>query len=64
MTASTCFTTPAEDLVAALRQRVTVVEDEDGSSYVAPDLLLSLWRPDAEDGHFEGVLVARPGYYD
>ncbi|QCX82398.1 hypothetical protein C9F11_44100 (plasmid) [Streptomyces sp. YIM 121038] len=47
-------------------------DDEDPASFVAPDLLLSFWRPfdgddepDDEQGYyFNSVLLARPGYYD
>ena len=41
------FATPADELLDALRARTTVVEidEEDGSSYLAPDLRLTLWRP-------------------
>jgi hypothetical protein len=65
------FTTPAADLVAELRRRTTVREEEDGHSFTAPELLLAFWRPttpetpDDEDGRFfESVLLARPGYDD
>ncbi|MGW7414346.1 hypothetical protein [Streptomyces sp. NPDC054863] len=53
---------------------VTAIEpaDDDPASFVAPELLLSFWRPfkaddepDEEQGHcFSSVLLARPGYYD
>ena len=70
------FTTPAAGLIAHLRQRGTVdeevdEEEDDGHSFTAPSLLLSLWRPvtpespdDQEGRFFESVLIARPGYYD
>jgi hypothetical protein len=67
------FTTPAADLVAVLRQRTTIdeEEEEDGHTFTASSLLLSLWRPvtpqapDDQEGRFFGsVLIARPGYYD
>lgn len=49
-----------------------VADYEAPASFVAPDLLLSFWRPfdgddqpDDEQGYyFNSVLVARPGYYD
>jgi hypothetical protein len=43
------FTTPAEDLLNALRARTSVVQidEEDGSSFLAPELHLTLWRPPA-----------------
>ncbi len=65
------FGTPADELVAALRARTTVIEEEQGYAFVAPDLLLSCWRAstpkDADDvdgRFFDAVLLARPGYYD
>jgi hypothetical protein len=67
------FTTPAADLITQLRQRATVhqEQEEDGHSFIAPSLLLSLWRSgapegpdDREDRFFDSVLIARPGYYD
>ncbi|MEV6270895.1 hypothetical protein AB0L64_27280 [Kribbella sp. NPDC051936] len=65
------FRTPATDLVEALRRTTRVLEEENGHSYTAPDLLLALWRPttpegrdDAEGNYFESVLIAEPGYYD
>ena len=65
------FTTPALGLVAHLRQRTPVVEEEDGHAFTAPDLLVSFWRPtvpetpdDEEGRYFASVLLARPGYYD
>ncbi|MEV0794386.1 hypothetical protein [Kribbella sp. NPDC050459] len=65
------FQTPAADLVEALRRTTRVLEEENGHSYTAPDLLLALWRPttpedpdDAEGNYFESVLIAEPGYYD
>lgn len=64
--------TPAAQVVEELGALTELEEDEGGRSYVASDLLLSLWRPfvedenpDEEQGHyFQSVLVARPGYYD
>ena len=64
--------TPAARVVEQLSEFTELEEDEGGRSYVAPSLLLSLWRPfvddensDEEQGHyFQSVLVARPGYYD
>jgi hypothetical protein len=67
------FGLPALEAVTQLRRHTTVLPDEDDpSSYVAADLLLSLWRPFAGDDdpddpqgyYFSSVLVARPGYYD
>jgi hypothetical protein len=66
------FTTPSTDLIAQLRQRCIVHEEEeaDGHAFIAPSLLLSLWRatpesPDDQEGRFfDSVLMARPGYYD
>ncbi|MGW8884438.1 hypothetical protein [Streptomyces sp. NPDC055749] len=64
--------TPAAQVVEQLGALTELEEDEGGRSYVASDLLLSLWRPfvededpDEEQGHyFQSVLVAQPGYYD
>lgn len=46
------FATPVEELVAQLRQRPTVIEEENGHSYTLPELLLAFWRsitPETED---------------
>ncbi|MCD2440764.1 hypothetical protein LQ757_00585 [Agromyces sp. SYSU K20354] len=64
--------TPAARVVEQLAEITELEEDEGGRSFVAPSLLLSLWRPfvedqnaDEEQGHFfQSVLVAQPGYYD
>jgi hypothetical protein len=41
------FALPAGDLLDILRARTNIVEveEEDGSSFLAPDLHLNLWRP-------------------
>jgi hypothetical protein len=43
------FAMPAEKLLDVLRARTTIVEidEEDGSTFLAPDLHLMLWRPPA-----------------
>jgi hypothetical protein len=65
------FSAPAADLVAQLQLRSNVHEeaDEDGHTFTAPSLLLSLWRPvtpespdDQEGRFFASVVIARPGY--
>ncbi|KUL25512.1 hypothetical protein [Actinoplanes awajinensis] len=64
------FGLPALQVVELLRVHTTLVAEDDG--FVAPDLLLSLWRPFAADDdpaeeqgyYFQSVLLARPGYYD
>ncbi|MFF2382605.1 hypothetical protein [Streptomyces sp. NPDC058108] len=67
------FSLPAREVVRLMREHTTVRADpEDPASFVAPDLLLSFWRPfeaedepDEEQGYyFTSVLVAQPGYYD
>ncbi|RMB83233.1 hypothetical protein [Streptomyces shenzhenensis] len=67
------FGLPAREVVRRMRGQTTILADaEDPASFVAPDLLLSFWRPfaadddpDEEQGyHFSSVLLARPGYYD
>ncbi|MEU5262122.1 hypothetical protein [Amycolatopsis sp. NPDC021455] len=69
------FRTPADEVVAALRARTAVTEEENGHTYRAPGLRLALWRPvtpdePGEDGEdwdgrfFATVLLARPGYGD
>lgn len=67
------FSMPAREVVRVMREHTRVQEDpDDRASFVAPDLLLSFWRPFAADdepeeaqGHyFSSVLVAQPGYYD
>ncbi len=61
------------DVVTRMSEITTIVAAEDDpASFVAPDLLLSFWRPfqgdddpDDEQGYyFNSVLLARPGYYD
>ncbi len=47
-------------------------DPENRASFVAPDLLIALWRPFAADDepeddqgyYFSSVLLAKPGYYD
>ncbi|ACU72762.1 hypothetical protein Caci_3871 [Catenulispora acidiphila DSM 44928] len=67
------FTLPAREVVERLRQHTPVEPAEDDpASFVAPELLLSLWRPfeaddeplEAQGHYFTTVLLARPGYYD
>ncbi|MGW6918338.1 hypothetical protein ACWGB8_31670 [Kitasatospora sp. NPDC054939] len=67
------FAFPAVEVVRRVGEHTTVEEDPyDRGSFIAPDLLLSLWRPYAADDrpdadlgyYFSSVLVARPGYYD
>ncbi|MFE0177416.1 hypothetical protein ACFWZ2_34420 [Streptomyces sp. NPDC059002] len=67
------FGLPATHVARRLGEHTAIHEDpEDPASFIAPDLLLSLWRPfaaddepDEEQGYFfNSVLVARPGYYD
>ncbi|MDT0345858.1 hypothetical protein [Streptomyces litchfieldiae] len=67
------FGPPAREVVTLLRAHTRVEEDpDDDASFIAPDLLLSLWRPfaaddepdDAQGYYFDSVLVARPGCYD
>ncbi|MEV5972244.1 hypothetical protein [Streptomyces sp. NPDC051921] len=67
------FALPAREVVRRIGEFTAVQEDpDDGASFIAPDLLLSFWRPFAADdepeeeqGHyFTSVLLARPGYYD
>ncbi|RSM48672.1 hypothetical protein DMA12_05975 [Amycolatopsis balhimycina DSM 5908] len=67
------FRTPADEVVAALRARTAVTGDENGHTYHAPGLFLSLWRPvtpeelgnedeDWDGRFFATALVALPGY--
>ncbi|MEV0094102.1 hypothetical protein [Streptomyces sp. NPDC050738] len=67
------FGLPAKEVAARLGEVTRLVEDEDGEAgFVAPDLLLALWRsfesdddPDDHQGYyFSSVLLAAPGYYD
>ncbi|MFI5530216.1 hypothetical protein ACIA8O_16885 [Kitasatospora sp. NPDC051853] len=67
------FALPAREVVTSMRVHTPIHADpEDTASFIAPDLLLSFWRPFAADddpeeeqGHyFSSVLLARPGYYD
>lgn len=54
-------------------ERSSIERDpDDPASFIAPNLLLSFWRPFAADSepeegqgyYFSSVLLARPGYYD
>ncbi|MFG3207375.1 hypothetical protein [Streptomyces sp. NPDC048192] len=67
------FALAARGVVQRVGEFTAIVEDaDDAASFVAPDLLLSFWRPfaaddepDEEQGYyFSSVLLARPGYYD
>ncbi|MFF8973642.1 hypothetical protein [Streptomyces sp. NPDC014995] len=67
------FGLPAREVVTRMSEVTAIAaDDEDPASFVAPDLLLSFWRPfdgdnepDDEQGYyFTSVLLARPGYYD
>ncbi|MFK0025694.1 hypothetical protein [Streptomyces sp. NPDC090798] len=67
------FAIPARELVQRMGEYTSIeANPEDPASFIAPDLLLSFWRPFAADdqpeeeqGHFfNSVLLARPGYYD
>lgn len=66
------FALPAREVVTRMREHTTIEADQDDpASFIAPDLLLSFWRPfeadddpDEEQGYyFTTVLLARPGYY-
>ncbi|SDS61152.1 hypothetical protein SAMN05216371_0263 [Streptomyces sp. TLI_053] len=67
------FALPAREVVTRMREHTAVHADPDEPGcFVAPDLLLSFWRPFATDDdpedeqgyYFTTVLLARPGYYD
>ncbi|MCX4759055.1 hypothetical protein [Kitasatospora purpeofusca] len=67
------FAIPARELVQRMGEYTSIEADpDDPASFVAPDLLLSFWRPFAADDepeedqgyYFSSVLLARPGYYD
>lgn len=67
------FALPAREVVRRVGEFTSIEEDpEDDASFIAPDLLLSFWRPFAADDepeeeqgyYFSSVLLARPGYYD
>lgn len=67
------FGLPAREVIQRLGEATDVEPHEDEpASILAPDLLLSLWRPfqtddqpDEPQGYFfSTVLLARPGYYD
>ncbi|MED7823433.1 hypothetical protein [Streptomyces chiangmaiensis] len=67
------FALPATELVRRMGERTSIEADpDDPASLIAPNLLLSFWRPfAADDGseeeqgyYFSSVLLARPGYYD
>ncbi|MFE2296574.1 hypothetical protein ACFXAW_00075 [Streptomyces sp. NPDC059445] len=67
------FAIPAREVVQRMGEYTSIEADpDDRASFIAPDLLLSFWRPFAADdepeeeqGHyFNSVLLARPGYYD
>jgi hypothetical protein len=63
------FRSPASEVVAAIRRLGEIVEEEEAaSSFVAPNVLLALWRdggprgPDGRPLYFESAFIARPGY--
>ena len=63
------FRSPASDVVEAILQLGEHLEEkETASSFVAPNVVLALWRdggPEGPDGrplYFEAALIARPGY--
>ncbi|MET8102366.1 hypothetical protein ABZV29_38990 [Streptomyces sp. NPDC005236] len=67
------FEIPARELVQRMGEYTSIEADpDDPASFIASDLLLSLWHPfaaddepDEEQGYFfNSVLLARPGYYD
>ncbi|MFI1189824.1 hypothetical protein [Streptomyces californicus] len=66
------FALPAREVVQRMGEFTSIEEDpDDDASFIAPDLLLSFWRPFAADApeeeqgyHFSSVLLAQPGYYD
>jgi len=60
-----------QEVVERLRAvGVSIEVRENGSSFVAGELLLALWRdggpasPDDKPLYFEAALIAMPGYYD
>ena len=54
---------PAATVVAALAARHEVVEEEEGCSFVVPEIDVSLWRPSPGDEAFEAVGVGTAGYF-
>ncbi|WP_201776942.1 hypothetical protein [Streptacidiphilus anmyonensis] len=67
------FAHPAREVVERMSEYTTIEASADEpASFIAPDLLLSFWRPfaaddepDEEQGYyFSSVLLAKPGYYD
>jgi len=51
-----------EDVLAELRRRGVTVDDSDLDYPTCPDVTLGFDRGN-DRGHFESVLVAKPGYY-
>ncbi|MFQ6198178.1 hypothetical protein [Streptomyces sp. NPDC000405] len=67
------FGLSARQVVTRMSEITTIIaDDDDPASFVAPELLLSFWRPfegddapeDEQGYYFNSVLLARPGYYD
>ncbi|UZI27280.1 hypothetical protein [Streptomyces sp. VB1] len=67
------FALPAREVVRRVGEFTSIEEDpDDDASFIAPDLLVSFWRPFAADDepeeeqgyYFSSVLLARPGYDD
>ncbi|WP_353944819.1 hypothetical protein ABII15_26710 [Streptomyces sp. HUAS MG91] len=65
------FGLPAQEVVERIGEFAELEEEERGCSFIAPELLVALWRPfvstteeDEQGYYFQSVLVARPGYYD
>ncbi|MER5730312.1 hypothetical protein ABT084_18585 [Streptomyces sp. NPDC002138] len=67
------FALPAREVVRRVGEFTSIEEHpDDEASFIAPDLLLSFWRPFAADDEpggeqgyfFSSVLLAQSGYYD
>lgn len=57
------FATPVPVVLAAVRAHTTLREEEEGRSYIAPELEVSLWRESADNATFATVGIGAPGYF-
>ena len=57
------FGSPAAEVVAGLAGRYAVAEEEEGCSFVVPELDIALWRESPDDETFESAGVGESGYF-
>jgi hypothetical protein len=57
------FSIPAREVLSRIPQGTQVLAEEEGSSYVVPELELSFWREGCDDEYFASVGIGMPGYF-